>query len=222
MSKQQSVLPTLLYFLAPLVIYGLYSFNIVHFFTQHNAIRGFPRAYVDRARVLGIAPHSIKRQSHAKAFFAPEDNLQKVLLSLIETENKSIHIAMYLFTDYKIAHALESAYKRGVDVKVVADQVSVCSRSPLELLQESGMPVYVYRGDGTLMHDKFVIFGSNRSKRPLVWTGSYNFTKQERDTNQENALLLDDMATVRKYKKQFKKIKEMSTKLMGNGEKGEK
>ena len=59
-----------------------------------------------------------------------------------------------------------------------------------------------------IMHNKFVIFGKNISNKPLLWTGSFNFTKSAQLKNQENVVILDEQYLIQKYEKQFEVIKK--------------
>ncbi len=59
-----------------------------------------------------------------EVYFMPMqgDEAHKKLYSLFAHAHKSIHIAIYTFTDRKLARALKIAASRGVDVEIVADK----------------------------------------------------------------------------------------------------
>src|SRR4051812_46747983 len=61
-------------------------------------------------------------------FFAPDDNLEELLVFLINHEKKSIRTALYLITNHAVAKALANAVLRGVMVSLVADKSWVLSR----------------------------------------------------------------------------------------------
>ena len=52
------------------------------------------------------------------AYFSPDDDVRSVLLYLIAQETKSIRIAMFTFTEKKLAQALIDARARGVEVEI--------------------------------------------------------------------------------------------------------
>ena len=147
-----------------------------------------------------------------QAFFAPQDDITSIFIKTIDAEQKSIHGAIYMFTDKKIAQALVNAKKRGVDVQLILDQISMVSCGKGKFLQENGVPVYVHRTQEfnpytmALMHHKFFIFESNRDNRPLLWTGSWNCTVRGTSYNDENVIVLDDEIMIQLYQTNFKKL----------------
>jgi len=163
-------------------------------------------------------PFGLISDGHVKqAFFAPDDDVQKVLLHLIDAEKKHISVAIYAFTDKAVAHALVRAVKRGVSVEFVVDSSCLQERyNKVGILRDSAVPIYVYdmikRQDGkhSLMHNKFIVFSHNILEKSLVWTGSYNFTNSARERNQENALVCDEPWLVAKYVRQFQRLKGRS------------
>lgn len=153
------------------------------------------------------------------ALFAPDDDVQKILLHLINAEKKSIRLTAYSFTDGEVARALIKAHKRGVAVEIIADPGCMIDRfGKMQFLKENHIIVYVYNPDhaktdkkhiaSSIMHNKFIIFGKNITGKPLLWTGSFNWTKSAHRINQENVLILDDKAIIDKYDDRFELLKK--------------
>jgi len=150
-----------------------------------------------------------------RVLFSPDDDLRKELLALINQEQASIRVAIFMFTDAEVAQALLNAKMRGVQVEVVTDRGCLRERfNKVSLLIERGIDVYVYtrqKNDKSLlsniMHHKFALFGRNEKNHPLIWTGSFNFTKSARMYNQENVVILDDGLLIDKFSRQFSKLK---------------
>lgn len=151
------------------------------------------------------------------AFFSPHDEIKHILIDLIEHEATRIAIAIFAFTDGDIAQALINAHKRGVKVEVVVDGSAMKDRfSKVPLLQEAGVPVFVYTSTSAglisdIMHNKFALFVNNYQSRPLIWTGSFNFTKSAHVRNRENVTVTDDARLVKKYQKEFERLKKIIT-----------
>jgi phosphatidylserine/phosphatidylglycerophosphate/cardiolipin synthase-like enzyme len=150
-------------------------------------------------------------------YFSPDDNVRSVLLYLIEQETKYIQIAMFNFTERKLAQALIDAHARGVEIEVVVDPSNVYNPyGKLSLLHQGGVKLFVYnprsmqKNVPSLMHNKFVVFGNNILGKSLVCTGSFNFTRAAHHSNQENVLILDDSTIVTRYGKKFEQLKEYS------------
>lgn len=164
---------------------------------------------------LLVFTHSSDALSFCTALFAPQDNLTERLIMLVDREQKSIFGAVYMFTDKKIAQALINAKKRGVDVQIVVDQISMMSYGKGKYLQEQGIPVLVHRTDDSnpytmsLMHHKFFIFGLQKDLDcSLVWTGSWNCTVKGSSHNNENVIITDDPIIFTAYCKQFQILRQ--------------
>jgi len=147
--------------------------------------------------------------------FAPSDNVRATLLELIKNEQQKITLAAYIISDRHVAEALIDARERGVQIEVITDPACLQARSSkIELLRSRNVPIFVYKGGGThdgskgCMHHKFIVFGKNRNGRPLVWTGSCNFTHAAPEHNHENVVLIDDDAVAKKFGDQFEHIKK--------------
>lgn len=147
-------------------------------------------------------------------YFTPRDDIKANLIELIKAERKSIDVAMYMFTDKVLAQALIDAYVRGVQVRVVLDQISMSERFGKGLLlQKNGISVFVHRTNQTnpfsmpIMHNKFVIFGFNDLyKKPLLWTGSFNCTVSAATLHDENVIIVDDACAIAEYQCCFKQL----------------
>lgn len=159
---------------------------------------------------LFLHASSVQEKPQILLYFSPQDHLADRLISYIDKEQKSIHVAIYCLTHRGIAEALVKAKKRGVEVEVIIDPFSVKARSPVVRIARSGIPVYVWdpgfdpakRKKAPIMHDKFCIFGGKS-----VWTGSFNFTYEADTVNRENALYFEDPDHARKFLDQFRSMK---------------
>ena len=75
--------------------------------------------------------------------FSPNAGAEKLVLKLINASNKSIRLAAYSFTSPSVAKALLMAKRRGVDVRVLADEKGnqgKASIAALNLLVNGGIP----------------------------------------------------------------------------------
>src|SRR4051812_25568715 len=69
---------------------------------------------------IGLQPPAMEAAS-SEIYFSPSTNLENVDLALIERAEHSIDVAMYTFTDRRIALALRKAAERGVTVRIYRD-----------------------------------------------------------------------------------------------------
>lgn len=153
-----------------------------------------------------------------QVFFSPDDNIQKILLHLIESEKKSIRMTAYSFTDMDVAQALIDAHDRGIDIEIIADPGCMQDRfGKVPLLKDHDITVFVFDPDQNktekksfypdIMHNKFIVLKQNIAGKSIVVTGSYNWTKKARK-NRENLIVSDDPHFVQKFDKQFELLKD--------------
>lgn len=155
--------------------------------------------------------------SDCVAFFTPDDDVRTELIKLIDQEQEAIRIAIFILTDKQITQALINAHNRKVRVEVVTDPAGLRDRqNKIGLLCDTNILVYVYHGqhaksgNSSIMHHKFALFSKNKKNKPLLWTGSFNFTRIACDCNQENVVILDDSTLIARYTEQFNRLKKRS------------
>ena len=187
-------------------------------FGRTHFIVGMTKGEYDDFKSTPIARQSTSSSnSLAQALFSPDDDIHTELLRMIENENHSIKMAMYLFTDKDIAQALRNAQLRGVCVECVTDASCIAKgANAMHDLLNYEIPVWVYRAANknkslsNAMHHKFMIFGSSGK----VVTGSLNITNAAQKTNQENIVILSDDYLKQKFDLQFGKLKTRCSRLM--------
>lgn len=162
-----------------------------------------------------------KRLQHSsgvicRAFFSPlhestdETKIEETIIWLIRSEEKSIKIASYFFTNQKILTALSEAAKRGVKINIIVDE----SGSP-EALNACGLPYKTWKqqyAKHRLMHHKFILFERNVDGDSFVVSGSYNLTMYA-NGHQENILVLNNKELFATYHKQFNIVKRSTVRI---------
>lgn len=141
-------------------------------------------------------------QTQVEAYFAPEDDVAGRLVDLIEDAEESVYFFAYSFTDDDIAEALIAAADRGVTVRGVLDRGQVASNTGGEYanLLAAGIDV---RQDGERdnLHSKLFIVDGH-----IVVTGSYNFSRNAAERNDENVLFIWDAALAAHYTAEFETV----------------
>ena len=112
-----------------------------------------------------------------------------------------------------IAGAINAAFARGVQVRIVYDGGTNNSMLPLlnNDIQRIASPGGRNYG---LMHNKFVIFDANHSdpNKPVVWTGSTNWTKNQIDgPDKNNSIVIQDQTLALGYQIEFEEMWGSST-----------
>ncbi len=146
-----------------------------------------------------------------QAFFSPGGGVRDAIIKELSNAKEQIDVAMYIFTDRELLHALLDASKRGVRVRVVldAEKAMEIKYSKHHFLEGKRMEVRLdkshlsrkgkYQG---IMHNKFSIIDGK-----VLITGSYNWTHSAEDLNDENILIIKEAEDVTKqYKKEFTKL----------------
>ncbi len=125
--------------------------------------------------------------------FSPGGSAEALILKAINSAHNSIRVLAYSFTSRRIAAALVSAHKRGVDVKVVVDKSQKTEKyTTATFLANMGIPVRV-DSQHAIQHSKIL-----EIDRQHVETGSFNYTSAA-TRNSENALVIwnnTDLANV--------------------------
>lgn len=138
--------------------------------------------------------------------------LDDMLISYINACVSTLDIAIY--NSYSasgitgIAGAINAAYTRGVQVRVIYDGST--SSVMIPLLNPS-IPKLASPNSSSygIMHNKFVIFdaSSTNPNLPYVWTGSTNWTTAQIDgPDKNNAIVIQDQALALGYKIEFEEM----------------
>lgn len=112
----------------------------------------------------------------------------------IRASQRQVLVQAYVFTSGRIAGELIHAKKRGVDVRVTADQDQTerVSTSRIGDLARAGIPVWVetrYQA----AHNKTMVIDAG-TPAAVVITGSYNWTVAAQRRNAENVLIVSGAA----------------------------
>lgn len=144
---------------------------------------------------------SLQSSYAAEVYFCPEDSCAQKLINEINSAKDSIDVAIYSFTNNDISDALILAHQRGVNVRVVFDYFqSINEYSGDERLIDSGILIARKKGSGS-MHNKFIIIDEEK-----VLTGSFNYSKNADEKNDENLFLIKDERIAKKYLDEFEEI----------------
>jgi phosphatidylserine/phosphatidylglycerophosphate/cardiolipin synthase-like enzyme len=136
-----------------------------------------------------------------QVFFSPEDHCDKQLIAIINNAHKNIDIAIYSLTRENIVQAIVSANQRGVKVRVITDyQQALNKNSKDEYLIKNKVAIITDKHPG-YMHNKFAVVDNK-----IVVTGSYNWTNNATNINDENMLVIYSESLSKIYTKRFEKI----------------
>ena len=132
--------------------------------------------------------------TRVECYFAPEDGVGAALARFAGSARERIDFAAFSFTSADLADAMAVRMQAGVRVRGVFEKRGAnAASSKYPWLAERGATV---RSDTSpaSMHDKFLVVDST-----AVATGSFNFSHNADEHNDENLLIIHDPAVARKY-----------------------
>jgi phosphatidylserine/phosphatidylglycerophosphate/cardiolipin synthase-like enzyme len=137
--------------------------------------------------------------SNIENYFSPDDGVEKRIVELIESARQRIIFMAFSFTSDKIANAMLERAREGVEVSGVfdADQANSNAGSEYNRLRKPGLDIRL-DGNPDLMHHKVIIIDDR-----IVITGSYNFSANAEDKNDENVLVIENLEISRLYLHEF-------------------
>lgn len=138
-------------------------------------------------------------------YFSDRDRIADRIIAAINRTRHTLDIAIYSLTQPDIAAAIEGAHRRGVRVRIVGDEGQSFDRhSEIDYLRSRGIAIRLsggFRGERSLMHNKFAIFDGNK-----VETGSFNWTISASSYNFENAIFIANPKVAESYQEEFNHI----------------
>jgi phosphatidylserine/phosphatidylglycerophosphate/cardiolipin synthase-like enzyme len=153
------------------------------------------------------APSTVSNQwailngSAIQVLFSPEDKALPKLIALVNDAQFSVRFLAFSFTDYPLAEAMINRAQAGVDVKGVFETFGSNSpRSELKTFWCANVPAR-QDGNSSFLHHKVIIIDNS-----IVVTGSFNFSSNADDNNEENALIVDNPEIAALYLSEFDKL----------------
>lgn len=142
--------------------------------------------------------------SLAVYFTDPGDNAMAAgnpaekLAGYIDQASSSMEVCCFELDNKVIVAALERAVKRGVNVRLVAE-TDYMEESGIKAMQHLSVPIIEDKRNGSLMHNKFIVFDRKR-----VWTGSMNFTENCAYKNNNHGVFIDNEQLADNYYTKFR------------------
>lgn len=137
--------------------------------------------------------------------FSPSSDIFDLSLDLLKHARSEVDIAVYSFSDPRIALILSYLDQRGVKVRLLVDDGwNSGSYSFIPKMNEFGF-IKKYKVNNGLLHHKYMIIDPH-GKDPVVVIGSYNITLSAERKNNEVFLFIHSKEIVSKYLDNFNKL----------------
>lgn len=172
-----------------------------------NTLTVYPKPMVDvkecEKEVIealnGFFAHGIlaeKKPVRNDAYF---NGIADKIIKDLDKAKVSIHVCIAWFSKQSIADKLVEKYKQGVDVKVIYYNDHTNSKFGVNI---DDIPFKAVRGSrGGIMHNKYCIIDNQ-----IVITGSYNWSDNAENKNDENAVAMYDYDNASDFTVEFKKM----------------
>ncbi|MGB7338769.1 MAG: phospholipase D-like domain-containing protein [Phototrophicaceae bacterium] len=140
-----------------------------------------------------------------QVYFASENNVISVLLNEITNAQSTIRFMTFSFTRDDLGLALLAEADTGVDVQGVFETVgSETSFSEFPRLHCAGLDVRQDGNNGILHHKVFII------DEATVITGSFNYSNNAVESNDENVLIIRDADIAALYTDEFLRVQSIA------------
>ena len=140
-------------------------------------------------------------ETDINAYFAPEDDVERIILKRLQKAKSSIYFMAFSFTSAGIGEEMIKKSREGVAVYGLFERKgSKTGHSQYTKMKVEGLPVKIDRSRG-LMHHKVIIIDGER-----VIMGSYNYSRNANRSNDENILIIDNREIAKEYLAEFKRL----------------
>ena len=180
--------------------------SIGHVLSKFAGDGGGGSGFLSSASAAAIQPPA---DAQIEVAFSPNAGAEDLIVKVIRSGRSNIDVMAYAFTSAPITKALIDAQKRGVQVRLVADEKQnlksggpgeARGRAALSALSNAGAKVYV-SSEFASHHDKVVMVDGKH-----LQTGSFNFSTSAQTRNSENVIVLwNNPGVVQKYTRHFER-----------------
>lgn len=134
-----------------------------------------------------------------EVYFSPKDNNALHLQNSISTSNFDLFFGVYTFTDNNVANLIKTKYNNGVFVRGIIDENSLPYNAYATLNPVLGSSMITFSGSA-LYHSKVMLIDAlNPESDPIVFTGSFNWTSQAQNSNDENTIVIHNASIANQY-----------------------
>jgi len=143
------------------------------------------------APALALEPSNVIQATGTIEYaFTPGDDAAGLIVRTIDSARSQVLVQAFSFTHREIADALIRAYRRGLDVQIIADreQIESMESAAMRSLLDADLPVFM-DAEHSSAHNKVIVIDRDSKQTALV-TGSFNFTFAAQYRNAENVLVL--------------------------------
>jgi phosphatidylserine/phosphatidylglycerophosphate/cardiolipin synthase-like enzyme len=143
-------------------------------------------------------------------YFSPDDGVAARIVDLLSRAQESIYFMAFSFTNDAFGETVILQAENGLDVKGVMDYEQVMSNTGTEYdrFAQAGIGVLLDGNFDGLMHHKVFIIDES-----IVITGSYNFSRNAEENNDENIVIFFSPDIAAQFIKEFERVYAVAQKV---------
>lgn len=148
-----------------------------------------------------ISEYFCPKPTICECYFFPDGANEHKVVNMLRTCKKSLDIAIYTFTLESITKAILEVHKRGIPVRIICD--NECEKTSTSKIKQLASEGIVCKTDHSsyYMHHKFAVIDNS-----VVITGSFNWSSQAVNHNEENILFYENKDIAQKYTDEFNRL----------------
>lgn len=168
----------------------------------------FERLFTEK--IFGPNDHAVPYKTvnvagaEISVYFSPKGGTSQATLDEIKKAKKSIKFMTFSLTDKDVLDTLIAKNKEGVHIEGIFDGCMISKYSLYYTLLKNDVLVHI-DGNQALLHNKVFIIDDS-----TIITGSYNFSKNAENNNNENTLIIKSPRLAVSYNEEFKKLAHAS------------
>jgi phosphatidylserine/phosphatidylglycerophosphate/cardiolipin synthase-like enzyme len=162
----------------------------------------FVRRTFGRQKPRGV-PHPSFRLGtmRIETYFATDDRVGERIIERVDGARRSVHFMAFSFTHDGIGDAIRRRRRAGVQVLGVFESTgSNTGASEYERMKAAGLEVF-QDGNPYSMHHKVILLDQQ-----VTLFGSFNFTANADEENDENLLVVEDPAFAWEFEQEFQRV----------------
>ena len=149
-----------------------------------------------------IDKYYIYKPTIFEVHFFPNASEEIHLLNLLSKAKHSLDIAMFTVNNKNVAELIKDLFDKGIKIRIITDSENIkMSSSNIYFLASIGINIKTDDSVRYHMHHKFCVIDES-----VVVTGSFNWTAQAVNHNQENLLFIENKELALKYNKEFQRL----------------
>ena len=166
--------------------------------------------FLQRLRALFVGypsplsqPDLVQKEDTISVYFSPDRGADEVIIGFIDRCSETLDISVYSMTHDGIRDAILRAHDRDVKVRIMTDYLQASNRyADDEAFHAAGIPIV--RGIRSYqMHNKFVLGDASNVDGSAMATGSFNWSKNATEKNNENFVIIREQTVIDKFQEEF-------------------